>query len=316
MKILYAASNRPGAKLQLTRFLQHINPTYTIKIAGYQDMNMYLDWTLDALKDIFNPNRVSLENDNYEIYASQIKAYAPDLIISDLEYYTSYAGQQLDIEVWQVSPLLVYSGFSDNELDLFVKYKQFLITYNKILKNTIFNSNRRFMYSYLCDIEGLPKSKEGYEWVRSYSQIGKISTACHHNIVAALHKNNKQIAKILNELDDVVVFSDKQFDTMITKSTYDIDEYSCNIKNCNYLINQGLTDLLADAFYNNKPSIIVPDLFDCEAIINTLFSEHFRLNKVSYDGVIYDGDEVKAANIATNENVKLLHEYIDDFANA
>jgi hypothetical protein len=57
---------------------------------------------LDALKSLTNDD-ISLDNHILKIYADQVRFYKPDLIISDLEFYTSYIGLNSDIPVWQYS---------------------------------------------------------------------------------------------------------------------------------------------------------------------------------------------------------------------
>src|SRR5208283_2605196 len=87
MKILYAAGNNTNASLQLARFMQAM-PGHHIKVAAYQKSSpkgMNVDWTLDCLLNIFTGQIA--ENDNLKIYYDQIQYFAPDLIISDLEYF-------------------------------------------------------------------------------------------------------------------------------------------------------------------------------------------------------------------------------------
>ena len=89
MKILYAASNSYGARLQLSRWLQAMQGSgHQIKIAAYKKSSpkrVNIDWTLNALLNIYQPDLLSTNNDNLSIYYEQVKDYAPDLVISDLE---------------------------------------------------------------------------------------------------------------------------------------------------------------------------------------------------------------------------------------
>src|SRR5271156_1119279 len=87
LKILYAASNNPSARIQLSRFLDAmVESGHQIKIAAYKQSSPQgtsVDWTLDALLNIYKPELLSLENDNLAIYYSQVQSYNPDLVISD-----------------------------------------------------------------------------------------------------------------------------------------------------------------------------------------------------------------------------------------
>src|SRR5574338_1119629 len=101
MKILYAASNNLNAKIQLSRFLKAMDGSkHQIKIAAYKTSSpkdISIDWTLDALLNIYKPDLLSLHNDNLNIYFEQIKNFQPDLVISDLEYFTSYVSSDLNL---------------------------------------------------------------------------------------------------------------------------------------------------------------------------------------------------------------------------
>lgn len=312
-RILYAGSNRPGAKLQLFRFLDAIKEyNFTIKLAGFRNMKMNLDWTLDALDDIMYPDLVSTDNDVFTIYFQQIKQYAPDLIISDLEYYTSYAGQLLNIKTWQISPLLFYFGSEYKERLEHNTHRNYEILLDKLLenallKNVIVNSDRLFVYSCIGDLDNAPKLIDKYDWIRPYHYVGKQSEPCKHNIVIATHKINQKIEALLKE-SDTVIFSDPKVPN--TKNIYYTDEYACNLKNACYCINSGLTDLIADAIYNGKCPTIVPDLFDIECAMNATTFENYGLINTAYDGKI--SDNVKEINMTYKENIKFLHEEIID----
>src|SRR3972149_8175654 len=98
MKILYSADNRPGASIQLQRFLSQTKET--VRIAAYLPAHRYLekiDWTLDALrtKNHFRKNQVNelfgytglpfVDLENIERLLDDVVAWSPDLVISDAE---------------------------------------------------------------------------------------------------------------------------------------------------------------------------------------------------------------------------------------
>jgi uncharacterized protein (TIGR00661 family) len=318
LKILYAISDRASSAIQLSRFLTVTSDKdYIVKTAGYRRSNISLDWTLDALLDMFNPSRILPENDNLEVYFEQIKSYDPDLIISDLEIFTSYVGRVLDKTVWQVSPLLLYYGTKD-------KYKSSAhknyghtfrnqFTKNERLKNVVFNSNYNFIYSHFGDTIDPPKLAKNYEWIRPYHVIGNVSRPCEHEIVAQLLMNDKKIFSILKRYKDAVAFSnflDERYSGITIKGMGNVQEYACNVKNCNVLINQGYTDFLADAFYNGKPSLVVPDFSDSESLMNAGFSEYKHLSKT-----LYDNEDIVISDpfdIHYDEKIQYLHEKIDE----
>ncbi len=320
IKILYAAGNNYNSKISLQRFLKYINKNITLKIAAYKissPKNIEIDWTLDCLLNMFKPEHISLENENFDIYFNQVRFFSPDLIISDLEYYTSCVANSLNIPLWQYSSsLLNYSLDTKQKYDLgiFKKYSYLMnkdtIKTQRII-NVLDNSDRCFVVSHFGDASQDLKIKNKYEWSRPYSTIGKISKPCQHNIVAALSSNNKKIINLLNKQPDTVLFSgftDETYDNVYLKNDGNQEEYYCNIKNSNLFLCEGQTNFLADAYYNGKSSIIYPDLTDLECVINSVVSEKLKLGYNIYDNktnINYSANEIAPRY---DENIKYLHE--------
>jgi len=315
MRILYAASNNLGSKIQLWRFYQSVkNLPIEIKYAAYSKSspNINIDWTLDALINPFRPNSLSLNNDNVHIYFEQIKKYNPDLIISDLEYFTSYIANLLDITLWQCSPLLLHfalthkskynAGLSNQYIHLL---KQDSEEYQKII-NIISNSNANFVYSHFGDIINPPDLKDGFGWIRPYHTVGKIYKPCEHdNVVALINNNNKIVNSIKNK--DTVIFSEfpnETHDNITMKHIWNSEDYYCNIYNSKQFVCEGYMSFLADAFYNGKKSTLFPNYNDLECITSSLYSNHLGLSQ------LFNLDLKKETVHVDLKNIKMLHEHI------
>lgn len=179
LKILYAANNSNSSYYTLKRFVETYSKYYTIKTAGYSKSIKDLDvnWTLDALLDFRGKSTsISFKNSNFALYNREIRRFAPDLIISDVEPYTSYIGLELGIPVWQVSPLLLYYGVN-HKTNL---YKYYSGTFakdtdkNQYITYIIKNSDKRLILSHLGDLSNSPRLKESYEWVRPNYGVSNI----------------------------------------------------------------------------------------------------------------------------------------------
>lgn len=318
MKILYAASERKSALIQAYRFVKAA-PSHIIKIAAYNTYNpgLYIDWNLESLKDIFN-QQINFNSLKLESFFNQVKHFDPDIIISDIEPYSSYIANALNKPIWQVSPNLLYKATHRKQkinMGLYKKYPD-IFSYAKtainglvINNNNIFNSNRNLIYSHFCDTD-IISPIENFEWVRPYHSVGKISAACKHNIVSCILKNNKKFIDYLKQYDDSVAFStftEEAYPKVQLKNIQNLEEYDCNIKNCNVFVGQGHNDFIADAFYNNKPYIIIPDLTQKECIINAAYSKQFNLGEVSF---YEDIESIPKIEPIYNHHVKYLHEYL------
>lgn len=319
-KILYAASNNVNSKIQLTRFIDAIK-IYPIKlkIAAYKNYSpdISIDWTLDSLININRPNTVHFDNENFQIYFNQIKYYNPDLIISDLEYFTSYAANLLNITLWQCSSSIINFALSKKEKYNLGLFKNYSFIFNKTSQevqrkiNILDNSNSKFIYSHFGETKMPPDIHSDYEWIRPYHQVGKHSINCQHNIVAATIFSNKKIINYLKPLNDVVIFTEhdnEYYPNIKIKNIYDTSEYFCNLKNSNNFVCEGNISFLADAFYNNKRSIIITNLQDPECIINSVVSSRLGLSSDIDFSTYKELDEVN-----TNTKVKFLHEKVLEY---
>lgn len=307
MKLFYAANKSLSSKIQLQRFLQYNQ--YDIKIAAYANSTNLADYTLDALDNFINKDSKSFNNENYIILYEAIKKYSPDLIISDLEPYSSSIGVELNIPVWQCSSLNFVYSFNRafrRKTKVHSKYKILIENLNIYNQNIINNSNQNFIYSHFGDTEVYDKILDNFKWARPYFDIGKYSPNCKHNILAICPDNNKTIISNLKKHDDVVVFSELYFEDYKGLKLKDINneqEYYCNLFNCNKVFTDGNTNYFADAYYNNKPITIFPDYSSVECLFNESIFNWLEISS--------DAKNVKS--VRYNSNVKFLHEYIEDY---
>lgn len=325
MKILYAASNNYGSKIQLSRFLRELNGEHQIKIAAYKlssPKHISIDWTLDALLNIYKPELLSLDNDNLEIYFSQIKKFAPDLIISDLEYFTSYLAGLTNIPLWQCSSSLINFAISKNDrydLGLFKYYAHSLNRdpqHTQRMQNIIENSERNLVYSHYGDTEKAPILQNAFEWTRPYHRVHKLHVPCQHFAVAGLYKSNKQILDILKKYPDSVVFTDnptEKYENLYVKDIGSEDEYYCNLRNCAHFVCQGQASLLADAFYNQKFSIIYPDYEDTDSLINSQLSIKLGLGETPHYGIDIS-NYCKVPELSYDNSINYLHQKIEEIS--
>jgi uncharacterized protein (TIGR00661 family) len=325
MKILYAASNNQNAKIQLSRFLDEVGTSHQIKIAAYKKSSpkdVHIDWTLDALLNIYRPDLLTLHNDNLNIYYEQVKSFEPDVVISDLEYFTSYIANDLNITMVQCSSSLINYALSRGEkynLGLF-KFHAHSLNRDAVLTqkmvNIIDNSNCNFVYSHYGDVEQPPKLREGFEWVRPYHQVAKDYIPCQHFITAGLSGSNKRVLDVLKRYPDSVVFMEdchEQHANLLVKDIRIADEYYCNLRNSAVFVCQGQASFLADAFYNGKFSVIYPDYEDVESITHSHLADKAETGRVTtYEEDL--ADLVADHNIQPNysESVKYLHERIEE----
>jgi len=309
MKLLYAAANNKNAKIQLSRFLEHWNKP--IKISAYKissPKNIQIDWTLDCCVDKTTTVENIFMNDMFSIYYDQIKKYKPDLIVCDMEEFTSYIANDLNIPLIQCSSSLFTYALPKIEKVKYGYYKKYAyLTYrnmdqyeSKLFKINISNVN--YIYSIFGDLEYPPKINDNFEFVRPYYKTDRQLNVAKHKFYAT--SENKNIISFLNKQQDAVLYSNflRKYNNFKVKN-YD---YDLNITNCDIAVNDGNMNCLADAYYNSKFSLIFPDLFDRNSVIQSISSQVENIGKLMFS---HDFEEKNI--IANFNNVEFLHEKIE-----
>lgn len=313
MRILYAAGNRLGSYYQLKRFLDSVaNKNHIIKVAAYKKSmgDLDVDFTLDCLLNFTNPDATISFNGNYAYYHNEIKRFGPDLIISDLELYTSTLANELNIKLWQVSPINLYYAMDSKVKQasgIHKHYAHFIESDHKKSEYTNYvlnNSDRKFVLSHLCDCEKSLTLLPPYEWARSSFTLGD-DTNEFNNVIALAQTNKKIMDEFKNK--NAALFSPfvfEQYEKMVVDGI-ESDNYANSIQNCNFFISDGTAAFLADAFYNEKYCFTIPRYDDIEAIIGSYMNEYCGIGKI-------DLGDTKPVNIQINNQVKFISEYLEE----
>lgn len=282
MKIIYSIGNRIGAGEFLYRFLQHADPNWQIKIAGYSNSASKIkniDWTLDSLNYDEEALVYGYKNRNWvtqsEILIKKLKNdiinWAPELIICDFEPVVANIANSLDIPLWYCSPLHLSDGIKKINSNRSVFHKTFK-SLEVIRKFPI--ANRTLIYSYLGNIVNGPEIKPGFEWVSPYYL--KSSNINKTNIISiADNKRAIKLGRLLISLkNDISFFSNLDFNFKYIKN----EKYEDVLGTEGLYFTDGATDMLADAIYNNKNIIISPTCNDIESSLNAFFIPNIGIN--------------------------------------
>jgi hypothetical protein len=315
LKILYSAGNRLGAYYQLKRFLQSVqHKNYIIKIAVFKKSlgDLDADYMLDSLLNFTNPEEISF-NGNYSYYSNEIGRFAPDLIISDFEPYTSTIAMERNIKLWQFSPInLYYAVTNDIKYNLGIHKNYFHLLdssprRNGYILNLLNNSNRRFVLSHIGDSNYSNMISTNYEWVRPNFILGDGDQKTDYFL--ALPKSNKNIIGELKNKKSVLFssFANEHFGDLKTKDLSKEDQYKKYIENCKYFISDGTATFSADAFYNQKYNISNPRYDDIETIITSMVNKYCNFGCISNDY-----NQSGKIEIKLNEKVKFMSEYLGE----
>jgi len=316
VKILYALSNNLHSKIQADRFLSQCPKDFKIKVSAYRKYLPYSgsDWTLDPLLIPEKQNQFCFQDNKYlDVYCEQVKSFNPDLIISDLELYTSYVALILNKKIWHVSNRL-HNFAIDHLFKAAIKIHK---SYKTLHENSFFYqkineiisaADKNYLYSHFCDMDERIELKSNFEWIRPYYYSAKKSEAHRHKYVAFM--SDFSVVKFLKDKNDAVLFSLRQesYDNIICKQYSDIEEYSCNLSNCDYFICNGSESLISDAFYNQRKFILLKDFTRIDNLFN------YQIYHKIYNFLL-EGDYFIPSKINFNKEVLFLHEAINNFKN-
>ena len=318
MKVLYAASPGYDSYLQLSRFLQHSrNCPYEVRVAGYRDglLNCTADYTLDSLLGFYGrlKDKSKFKTDRY---LQEVQAYDPDLIISDFDYYTSYVAAELAIPLWIVSSFATFSALpfdQKNDLKIYRQYKQLFVNKQKLDNHTfqIQSADARFAYSFLGDVEGAPTLEKDFYWVRPYHVQSDVKS--ESRFVASLSHTDKQFINYFQNLNPKIYAETDYEGYLPFDRQYDVD-----VVNSYMTFSRGETSFIADAFYNNKYTLVYPNYYSRKSIINSRLIERYGIGENLYTRKNYEQFNALAGKDLTirralNPDTKYLHQYIMDF---
>jgi hypothetical protein len=334
MKILYAANKGFDSYLQLYRFLQYVPNTIEVRVAGY---NGYLngiaaDYTLDSLFDYYGKNRSGpVVNKMLQRYTDEVATYNPDLIISDFEFFSSYAALEIDIPYWIVSPFLFYFAASTalkNALAIGQHYRHVLFRQKNFHRYQfqIENAERRLINSYLGDVAIGPDVSNGFEWVRPYhvdtSQIsrdyGPEQPKPNPGFLGVFSRLDKPLVQQIQQLGGSIYspHSYETFQGLVHRDIHD-EHYEEDLRSCYLAIHEGETSFVSDAYYSNKFSLVFPNLESAEAVVNSHAVEYFGIGeklrtRTSYEQINTLASRYSPFTIRRNQEIKHLHEYIEE----
>jgi hypothetical protein len=318
MKILYAANDSVSSYLQLKRFLSAAPPNTEIRVSGYRRSlrEINADYCLDAI----------IQNDDNHVnyYIEEVKIYSPDLIISDMDFLTSFAAVECGIPFWVVSSSMLYEAVDDiyrrEAIPLYKYYRAIFKEKRETVKINyqIHNAERKLVYSHLGDIPMRPILREGFEWVRPY-YVKAIENYESPTFICNLYDSDKSIIKYVSQLSDVSLFSPLKFETYDGIDHYDSNDpiYARKIANAYLFFCQGETSLIADAFYNRKYVFLFQDFNNMDSLINYVVADHYSygqkvFSKKTLEPVLDLLDKKIEVDISLNKQVKFLDEYIKE----
>lgn len=214
MKILYASDNRPTSKNNLDGFLYSLSLSnrkdIEVKVAAYASYYDKCYWNLESLLNFSKPDAdFSIKNSNYQLFKNEIKNNKPDMIISDLEPYTSLVALDLNITLYQLSPLCLYHALDKKDKDK-LKIKQFYyhLWESRVAKNNcvdyiIKNSNLNIIVS---------------------SLLGKYDMNINDNFIA-LHPDQDEYSNVLDQQTSLYASVNKYLNKNNIKTYFKLSKF-------------------------------------------------------------------------------------------
>jgi uncharacterized protein (TIGR00661 family) len=325
-KLWYGANSFSNSKFQLERFLNYLPKNVNIKIAGYNNLSCNVDWNLNSLhsfrKEIPCSGRgtydkienIKFPNQNIKYYLETIDKFNPDLIISDCEFFTTYAGLILKIPVWQCSPMIGLYGLKDSMFNkpCFGSYgSKFRHWMYSQMYNLVQSSEKRFVYSFFGDLDLVPDLLSGFEFIRPYHKLGIKKE--NINLLGLDINNNKNLVSLLKYNVGSKLYSNNLDRYNNLENNNITKNYFNDLAGCDLCVSDGAMTFLADAFYNKKFSLIIPNINDIESVFIGLHSQIMNVSKILYstkeDLTFYKEEQINP----TYNKINYLHEKLTEF---
>lgn len=338
MKILYCANKNYDSYLQLYRFLQYVPNNIEVRVAGYNGFlnGIATDYTLDSLYDYYGKNRAGpVVSRILQRYTNEIAAYNPDLIINDLDFFSSYAALELDIPYWLVSPFLFYFAISKQLKDAIAigqQYRHVLFRQKNFHRYQfqIENAEKCLIRSYLGDVAMGPDITNGFEWVRPYyvecgtnvdERIGGADTSDEPNqarcFLGMFAQPDYKLYRFIQTLGQAVIYSPFSYEKILGIEHLDTHHvsYAENLRRAYLCFSKGETSFISDGFYHSKFALVLPDTTVADSVINAQAVEYFGLGEKmrttkSFEQINTLVDRDINVRARFDPQIKQLHEYI------
>ncbi len=319
MKILYAAGRYSSSAIQLQR-IQETLKNYEVKTAGFSFMGLPVNFTLDPLLSLYWKNSV-LRNNMFAIYRDEVKRFNPDLIISDLEMYTSSIAKLLQKPLWHYSSALLRQcvKFSDvNESGIASHYRSYLKRYENVVEvedALVKMTNMNLIPSHFGDAGIALKPRKGFYWSRPYHKLANDLPTKKFTYVGATEKSNKPMVHFLKQQENVLLLSPTEEKYPLTiKAPSELD--GNYIKDSNVFVCDGNPYHAADGFYNGKYTIFYVNLkhSDKEELFTAALSRKHFLGSVYHRPEKIEPDihwNKKAFSTSLNPTISYLHEEVE-----
>lgn len=256
MKIIYAIEDRVGAAIQLQQFVN--NTLHEVKIAAYPSALIYInviDWNLFAT----HKNNIMLLKLQHDI-----ENYYPDLVIVDGDSIVANIASHLEIPIIYCSPLHLLDGivWKKNQRSYVAHLEKIRQRLKKMPEGVC-----KFIYSPFGDLENAPELHDGFEWIQPY-----------HN--AMPNNNTRDI--ILAVIEDKLRY--QNFQTIFQQTAHSVVfdkfsnmSYADNLIQTLYFFTEGHTKYISDAVYNNRFSIVTPNVNDVETLLNATWCNNLKI---------------------------------------
>lgn len=274
MKILYGASKRYGAALQLDYFLS--KTSHEIKVASYYEMSQsisHIDWLLDAVyttnrrdlsdvEDIFGYKGIPLVRlDNITKFIDDVIAWEPDLFISDGEPITAHIAKLLNIDLIYSSSIYLLDGIVWHRGQF--RYLNLLEKVSSSIKGHP-RGISKLIVSPFGVLAKQPRLKNKYfRWVVPYYQpLSLVHNAEGVLIVMPDIERQEKVAKILKGIG-------VKFDV-----SHPLDkDYASKLSSSEFCLTSGEANVVSDAIFSGKKLLVAPNRNDPEELLNALLCE-------------------------------------------
>src|SRR5690606_6636014 len=152
---------------------------HEVRVAAHYQNHRFLrsfDWCLDALYQVkFGSHNYfkkqhglsspQVDHDIDDMVVTELLEWGPGLVISDCEFFTAMIAKVLEVPLWYCSPMLQLVGLERERKEIYAKaFERFRVYFDRLPIGDSY-----FIYSPLCDVQGRPHIKQGFEWVRPYA---------------------------------------------------------------------------------------------------------------------------------------------------
>jgi uncharacterized protein (TIGR00661 family) len=324
-RILYSVCGEGmGHAIRSGVIIEHLLDKNDVTIFAHDRAYHYLSRKFDdvheieGFKTVYEDNKVNdtktlisnikdlphdLKN-NLRLMYNVAKAFKPDVIISDFEFYSNLLSKILRIPLISLDNMHI---MTQCEIQVPRKYRNDRIKAESVVRSFIQMPRYYLITSYFYPPPKNPEKVKLYPPILRESIMNLKPDNGEHVLVYQTSDSNLKLIELLKEMDDDFIiygFHKDELDGNLHFKEFNEDEFFHDLASSRAVITNGGFTLISEALYLQKPVLSIPVEKQFEQILNAIYLEKLGYGELQEDPDREDIEEFLSKLVKYRQNIQ------------